>query len=170
MSLTETLKAGVKNIKQTVWPGTGDKIGIRVLSEAETQRAAFETERLFKKHGIEFSQGTADAYQAEMNTQTLALALLDDQGKPLFKDANELRPLLTAPVKDLLIEELNAWQDSCSPSLETLTEKEYEKLFDEVKKNPSITNSFNFRTLSGLVTYLASPRPDSPPDNGSTSG
>ena len=177
MSLIEKLKAGKKNVKVISWPGTGDRIGVSILTEAETQEAVFETERLFRKHGIEYSFAVSDAYQAERNTQTLARALVDPEkrgpgGDPvrLFRNADELRALPDfAPAKGELIEEYNDWDQECNPSARDLTQEQYGKLFDEVKKNPSILSDFNSRTLRGLITFSASRPATSPPDSGSTS-
>ncbi len=178
MSLLEKLKAGTKNVKVIDWPGTEDKVGISILTEAETQEAAFDTERLFKKHGIEYSFAVSDAYQAERNTQTLVRALVDPdkrdpKGNPvrLFKNADELRP---SPgfvlAKADLIDEFNAWDEECNPSAKTLTEKEYQELFEEVKKNPSILSDLSLRTLRGLIIYSANRPATSPTDSGSSSG
>jgi hypothetical protein len=169
MSLIEKLKAGKKNVKPVLWPGTDETVRLAVLTEAEIQQALFETEKKFKAAGIEFSVATADAYQSEQNTQTLALALLDERGGRLFKTADELRPLLQPSVKDVLIEEFNAWQQECSPSLTRLGDEEFDKLFEDIKKNPSTSNGLSLRTLRELIIYLASRPATSPQASGSTS-
>ncbi len=169
MSLLEKLKAGKKNVKPVPWPGTDETVGLAVLTEAEIQQALFETEKKFKAAGIEFSVATADAYQSEQNTQLLALALLYEQGGRLFKNADELRPLLQPSVKDVLIDEFNAWQQECSPALARMSDAEFDKVFEEVKKNPSTLNSLSLRTLRELITYLATRPVISPKANGSTS-
>lgn len=158
MSLIDKLKAGVKNIKATVWPGTDYKIGIRILTEAEVQAAHFAVEQLFKKQGIDFTAATVDAYQSEQNTQVLARAIVDpDTRSPLFKNADELREQIAHPeIKAALTTEYNDWQAECSPALSEMTEERYAELFEDVKKNgPSTLSGSNLRTLKGLITYLA---------------
>jgi hypothetical protein len=171
MSLIDKLKAGKNNIKQTVWPGTTEPVGIVVLTDAESQEAQFATELLFKQRGLDFNVATADTYQAEQNTQVLARAIFDlETKKPLFKNADELRGLITHPdVKAALITEYLDWQRDCSPAMETMTEEQYDALFAEVKKNPSILTSSNSRTLRGLIIYLAERQQKLAKASGSTS-
>lgn len=171
MSLLNKLKAGKKNVNIIPWPGMdGEKVGIAVLTEDEIQQAVFAAEKHFKDAGLEFSAATVDAYQSEQNTQLLVLALVDPVKKtPIFKSASELRPLLIPGVKDVLVDEVNAWQQECSPRLDGLTEEKYGELFEEVKKNPSILNDSDSRTLRGLITYLASRQSKLPKASGSTS-
>lgn len=169
MSLLEKLKAGKNNVKVITWPGTDEKVGLIVLTEAEKQRAAFETEKKFKSSGVEYNYGTAETYQSEQNTQMLVLSLVDpDKRTPLFKSADDLRPLLVTGVKSILIEQVNDWQQECSPSIEEMTEQKYQELFETVKKNPSILNGTNLNTLRQLITFLASQPASSPMDSGST--
>jgi hypothetical protein len=157
MSLIEKLKAGKNNIKATAWPGTDERIGIVILTEAEIQAAHFETELLFKQRGIEFTAATVDTYQSEQNTQALARAIVDvTTKKPIFKNADELRGLLNHPdIKAALTSEYNEWQADCSPAIETMSEEKYDALFADVKKNPSILSDLNSKTLKGLIIYLA---------------
>ena len=177
MNLIEKLKAGTRNVKLTTWPGTENRIGIRVLTEAEVQAAHFDTELLFKQRGIEFTAATVDAYQSEQNTQVLSRAIVDPElkdkaGDPakIFKNADELRGLLSHPdVKAVLTREYNDWQTECSPDLETMTEERYEELFAEVKKNPSILSSSSSATLRGLIIYLAARQAKLRKVSGSTS-
>lgn len=175
MSLLEKLKAGKKNVKLVDFPGTDEKIAITVLTEAEIQAAAMETERLFKKAGLDLSAGTADAYQAEQNTQLLFRALVepepgaDGTRRPRFSTADELRSLVTRLAKDALTDEYNAWEQECGPDPMTLGEQELDALFEAVKKNPLHGSALSISTLRRLVIYLASRPSTSPEASGSTS-
>ena len=171
MGLIEKLKAGTYNVKIISWPGTKEKIGIAILTEAEVQAAQFDTEALFKARDIAFSASTLEAYQSELNTQVLSRALVDPQTKkPLFKTAEELRGLIAHPdVKANLTQEYTDWQTECSPSPIELPDDKYADLYAEVKKNPSITSALNSITLRGLITYSANLPASCPPDSGSIS-
>jgi hypothetical protein len=170
-SLLEKLKAGKRNTRIITWPGRTEKIMFQILTEQEVEEAQFEVERRFKSEGIEFSASTVDAYQAAQNTAFLARAIVDTEtGKRMFKSTDELAQLPGfAAVKSIFIEEFNALDKECNPSLKTITEGEYQKLFTEVKKTPSTLNFLNSTTLIGLVGYLASQPVTSPTDRGSTS-
>lgn len=177
MSLLEKLKAGKKNVKVIDFPGMepAETIGISVLTEAETQAAAMETERLFKKAGLDFTAGISDAYQAEQNTQLLFHALVepalsgDGSHRPYFKTVDEFRSLITRTIKDALTDEYNAWEQECGPNPLTLSDQELEAVFEDVKKNPQHGSGLSISTLRKLVTYLASRPAASPEASGSTS-
>jgi len=167
MSLIEKLKAGKKNVKVIRWPGTDDEIGITILAEAETQEALFAAERLFKEAGIEVTATTINAYNSEVNTQTLFRALVDSSRKKpdgtherYFKGIDEFRSLLHREAKEILIEEYNAFEDECNPSPAKLSDEELEKILEDVKKNSHPGTNLSFGTLRQLVAYLAS-RPSS---------
>lgn len=171
MSLIEKLKAGKRNTRTITWPGRTEKIMFQILTEQEVEEAQFEVERRFKSQGIEFSASTVDAYQAAQNTAFLARAIVDPEtSKRMFKSTDELAQLPGfAAAKQIFIEEFNALDKECNPSLKTISEEEYEKLFTEVKKTPSTLNSLNSTMLIGLLGYLASRPAISPADSGSTS-
>lgn len=162
-SLIEKLKAGKRNVKRTTFPGAGETVGITVLSEAELQEAAFDTERRFKAAGIEVTAMTAGAYQAEFNTQLIARFMVDPEKKrpdgtcePLFKGADELRQLLTSgAVKDTLVDEYNAWEAECNPLGADPSEAELEQALADLKKNPDGWSSLSTGMQRRLGPYLA---------------
>lgn len=177
MGLLEKLKAGKKNIKIIKFPGTDEDIGITVLTEAETQDAVFAAERFFKESGIEVSATTIGAYQSELNTQILLRCLVDPSKKKkdgtyegFFKDTKEFKSLLAKEAKDILVEEYNGFESECSPSPLKMTDDEFDRLFDELKKSPqTVGSSLSLKTLKGLIIYLAVRPATSPKDSGSTS-
>lgn len=177
MSLIEKLKAGKRNIRQIPWPGTDTNIGLTVLTESELQEAVFETERLFKKSGIEVSATTLGAYEKELSTQTLFRAIVDpDQPRPdgtwarLFTSIVDLKALFTAPaIKDNLIAEYNALEEECNPSPSVLSETELMTLFETVKKSPDSGTSLSSSSQRQLIAFMASRLSNSPKDSGSTS-
>lgn len=164
MGLIEKLKAGKNNVRIIKFPGTDEDIGITVLTEAETQDAVFAAERVFKDAGIEVSATTIGAYQSELNTQILFRCLANPEKKKpdgtrerFFKDLREFKSLLAREVKDSLIEEYNSFESECSPSPLKMTEDEFDRLFDELKKSPqTVGKGLNLKTAKGLIIYLAS--------------
>jgi hypothetical protein len=169
-ALIDALKAGKANVREVIFPGTSEKIGITVLTEAEIQDATFATERHFKTSGIEISATTIGTYERELNTQILCRALVDPASRSAaFRDVKELRGLLDPSAKDMLIEEYNSMADECSPSPLTLTDAQFEEIFREIKKNGTTGRDLSLRTLKGLITYLAKLPSISPKDSGSGS-
>ncbi|KAF0145119.1 MAG: Uncharacterized protein FD156_1230 [Nitrospirae bacterium] len=170
MSLLEKLKAGKKNKNTIKFPGTDQDIIISVLSEADIQAAHFESERLFKKNGIEVSMSTVDAYEAEKTTQILFRACSDTDGKPLSKTVDEFRSQILKAEKDILVDEYNSLEQECSPNPEKISTEDMEKIIDEVKKRPEMIGSVsNIVIARKLIVSLASRLQNSQQGSGSTS-
>jgi hypothetical protein len=172
MSLIEKLKAGTRNIKTLKFPGAEDDIVLKVLSNADIQEAVFAAERRFKDEEIIVSDSTRDAYGDERTTQILFRALRDprDIKKPLFSSADELRKLLTKEEKEALACEYDAFQQECAPQLDKMTDKEFDELWEALKKNPETVSSFlSSGVQKRLLLYLAARQSTLPTDSGSTS-
>ena len=171
MSLLEKLKAGKNNVRNVRFPGSDGEVAIQILSSQEVQDSIFAAETLFKKAGVEVSASTLDAYEDERTTQILWRALRDpDQPKePFAATVGELRKDLTQAEKSILAELYNGFERECSPDFVTMTDGEFEELFEVVKKNPDpLTSDLNTGTLRGLLRYLASRPSKSPTASGST--
>lgn len=173
----DTLKAGKHAVKVIDWPGTNKKIGITVLTDQEFSDAHFAVEQVFKKNGVEFSAATVDLYTSEQNTQILARALVHPEnrhknGDPVrfFSSADELRELLAhQDVKAELNQEYKQWQNDCSPMLSEMTEEEFDRLFNDTKKNSAVLSDLSTNNLKGLIIYLADRQQKLPGASGSTS-
>ncbi len=70
------LRSRVRAIEPVVLPGTDLALGLVVLTQAEHQQAVFATDRWFKRSDLEPRPLTVDAWNCEMATQVLALALV----------------------------------------------------------------------------------------------
>jgi hypothetical protein len=172
MSRFEKLKLGTRNIKNIKYPGSAEDVTLKILSNADIQDAIFATERFFKATDMTVSSTTLDAYEDERTTQILFRALRDpdDPKKPFAPSADELRKQMSKDEKTLLSGEYTAFEQECSPSLEKMTEEEFDALWEEVKKKPQIQlNSLNLGTQIRLLRYLASRPSTSPTHSGSTS-
>ncbi len=162
--LIEKLKAGKRYIRKMKFPGTDIEIGIQALNEDNLQQALFDTERHFKSAGIEVSTTTIGAYEKELITQTLLLALVDPS-KPqqngtypqLFTSADNLRStFVSQAVKDELVEAYNDLQNEVNPKLSAMSDAEIVALWDTVKKNPDSLTSLSSDTLRQLLRFTAS--------------
>jgi hypothetical protein len=68
------------------------------------------------------------------------------------------------------VEEYNGFEEECNPSLPKMSKADFERLFEEVKKNAVIVgNSLSLPTLKGLISFLVSQELSLPKDSGSTS-
>lgn len=172
MSLIEKLKAGARNTKVIKFPGTEEKIILKVLSNFEVQEAVFASERRFKTEDILVTKTCLDAYEDERTTQLLFRALRDpsDGKKSFASTADELRKLLTKEEKDVLVAEYEAFEKECAPQLADMTDKEFDELWEALKKNPkTVSNFLSSGVQKRLLLYLASRPATLPTDSGSTS-
>lgn len=171
MSLLEKLKAGKRNIKIVKFPRTDQNVAIQVLSNQEIQDSIFAAENIFKVKEQTVSSSTFDAYEDERTTQILFRALRDpeDAKIPFAATVDELRKNLDVE-KDSLIADYNALKQECSPQLDSMTDDDFEKLWEDIKKNPEIQLSFlNSGLQRRLLQYLASRPATSQKASGSTS-
>jgi len=155
MSFFEKLKRGCKNYRKIKYPGTEQEIVIIVLSNAEFQDAIIEAENYFKGKNITPSKEMLDD---EIATQILARALRDSNNiqKYLVKNSDELRMHITRAEKNSLVEEYNALELECSPNLNTITDEEFSKIWEDIKKNPeTLLSDLSLNTLRRLLLYLA---------------
>ena len=174
--LIEKLKAGQRNVRIVTFPGTDEMVGIRVLSEGDIQEAAFWTERRFKENKIEYSAATVGVYLAENNTQVLFRALVNPARKEadgshalMFASDDELRWHLTPDAKAILVDEYNAHQEECSPSVAALSQEELDALVEGVKKNRTIGTDLSSNALRQLISFMAGQLATLPKASGSTS-
>lgn len=168
----EKLKAGTRNTKTIKFPGTDNEVVLRVLSNAERQDAVFAAEEHFKSRKIEIAATCLDAYEDERTTQLLFRALRDcDNSENTFaSSADSLRENLTREEKEFLTSEYTTFEQECSPAIEKMSDEDFEKLWEELKKNPEPVLSFlNSGTLRRLIIFLASRQQNSQTASCSTS-
>lgn len=169
--LLEQLKQGVKNTRTINYPGTNQKITVRVLTDAEEQQAELAAERFFIDAKIPVAMHNIDDYQLEKTTRKLFAALSSPDGSPLCRTIDDFKRLITRPERDILVGEYNDLMDECSPSAAEMADDEFFALVDDVKKKPLMTigSVSNLQTLRRLCMYLATQPQTSPEGSGSTS-
>ncbi len=154
-SLLEKLKAGARNLRVIDFPGSDRKVGLRVLTNAESQAAFFAAAEHFEKRGVEIGADTIEAFEDEHTVQQLALALRDpdDPDTAFAKNADQLRALITRDEKSALVDEYTAFEQEVSPRAENLSEQELDELLDRLKKKPETLSILNTFTLRRLLAY-----------------
>ena len=159
MSRLEKIKAGQRHVRTIRFPGTDQDAGLRVLTNAERQQALFATEDHFRKHGIEFSAATVEAFEDENTTQMLALALRDpvQTDRTFAAGADELRGLLTRDEKNELVAAYEEFEQEVSPSASDLTGEELDELLEALKKNAGDWERFKWRNAQAACCYFGRP-------------
>lgn len=166
----ERIKLGTANTKLINWPGTNEKVAMKILSEQDRMEIDFSVDRLYKSEKVEVNLITTSHYEPEKFVQILfrCLRCPDDLDRPLANSITDFRRALTREDTKVLISEYVAFEQECSPSPENLSPEDFDKLLLEVKKNPDTTigNITNLTTAKKLLLTLAVQPPNLPPDNG----
>jgi hypothetical protein len=169
--LLSRLKLGSDNIKLVDFPNINNqKIALRILSQKEIQEASFATERHFKSEKIELNMVTASDYDTEKSVQMLFRALRDPEKlqESISATITEFRSLLTRQEISALADEYLAFESECSPSLDTLSGDEFDKLVSDLKKKPeqTIGNITSLQMLRRLLLTMVKQPVKSLTDNG----
>ncbi len=156
--LLERLKAG----RAAIHPVTINqvKLGLRLLTEQDYFEAGLAADAAMKAKGIGLDIGTAELFEAEKSAQLACRFLVDPtSGQTVVSDSEELRSALTRGENEALINAYLEYEKEHSPSGRTLSDEEFNALFEEVKKNPGTArlNDSSSATLKRLITSLANP-------------
>jgi len=167
--LLEKLKAGASTNTIINWPGTEEKIGMRVLTEDDYLRSAIATDYIFKDtrigmmevDGIGVKTTTSDTeFETEKSTQLLYRTCFNlKTEKPITKTIDEFRKLLKPGVFDKLDIEMDNFQEENSPNPAEMEQGEFDKLMIDIKKKPEETllSVSSISTLKRLIMYLVKP-------------
>jgi len=162
--LLNKLKAGGAAIRRVTLPrkeGDGPELGLRVLTEADYLAAGLAGIDTLRAAGHEDANlANSELFEGSKVTELLARALVDPaDGKPLAKNAAELRGVLTRADKVFLIDQYLDHEREFSPSEANMDGEAFAELLAEVKKNPAtprLSDSSSV-TLKRLVRSLAEP-------------
>ena len=159
--LLSIFKAGQDNVKIIKWPGTQHDVAIRVLTQRDLQEAAFSTERMFKAEKIEVGILTAEEYEVEKSLQILFRCLRDPKSleDPVAPSIAEFRKALTREERRLLTDEYLAFESECSPAIDGLSKEDFDRLLQDLKKNPAaiLSTITSIGMLKKLLLFMASP-------------
>ena len=169
-NMLSRIKEGTKNHVDVEFPGSGEMIRINVLTSQDILDASMEADRVFRAAAIEVSMQNIRAYESEKEIQYLYRSCRDMDGQPLAPSVSDFRKLLTANDKEWLTEQYNALDTELNPSLNNMTDAEFDALVESVKKNPmeALSNVSSIYTLKKLALFLASAPQSSQTDSGRT--
>ncbi|MCL2689069.1 MAG: hypothetical protein FWE57_04380 [Chitinispirillia bacterium] len=155
--LLEEIKAGTRNFIEAVFPKTETKIRIRLLNAQDINDASMAADKVFTAVDVEVSMQNIKVYEAEKVTQQLYRACSDLEGNSLASDISAFRENLTIADKDWLMEQYEELDEKCNPTIDRMSESDFDTLVAAVKKNPNINLSdLSIPTLRRLVISLAS--------------
>jgi hypothetical protein len=160
MDLLSKLKAGTSHTKEIVWPGTEEKVLIRLSSDNDHMQSVLATDQVFSDSKINIEN--LDAYNSERETQLLFRVILDPETKKqLFKNITAFRDTITLDIKDTLATELDAFETECNPEIDYISEEDFDKLVTSVKKNVpnTVGNISSIGIAKKLITYLVNQLP-----------
>ena len=169
-SLIEKIKAGADHVGTIQWPGTDEPVGLRLLTEFDYSEAGIAADRHFKD--IAIGAQNVNNYNAEIETQWLFRAVVNpDTKERLFNNIVQFKKMLTPEIKDILAEKLSEMQEKYNPNPDNMTEDEFDKFLDNVKKNPreTVGNIQSISLARRVIISLASPPTNSQTDSSSTS-
>lgn len=135
--LLEKLFQGEKNKKQTTWPGTDNEIYIRVATEKDLSDVITECDATYKERAGMWAYNAA-YYDAEKANRILhKVVTFDPDGKDRIGTYDQFITKLTPEIRDVLEDLQTSFQDECSPDPDAMSEEDFEKLIEEVKKKPN---------------------------------
>ena len=152
-NLLMKLKAGSKVYKDIQWPGTDDAtIRMRILNDGDYLAATLASDKIMGS----VTMANASRYNAELETQLLYRSITDPESGKSLGVITDFRLLISPEIKADLIDELDALHVENSPNPEVLSDEEFDKLFESVKKKPEevVSSVSNINTLRKLVKYL----------------
>jgi hypothetical protein len=168
----ERLLQGKQSHVDIGWPGKPDvRVRVCVLNSAEEQMASAGAYKRFEEIGMPINPLTVEEYNSEEVTQRLALALRDPStGELAFDDASRLRDISTVGERLFLHAEYQALAADAMPDIDKLTEEEFARIDEAVKKKDVM--SLNGFGRNALVIYLLTMagQPSSSPTASSTPG
>lgn len=155
--LLERLKAGRAATGSVAVNGV--TFGLKLLTEQDYFDAGMAVDAVMRIKEIPLELGTAELFEAEKAAQLICRFLVDPAtSTPVCADANEARSAFTRGENAVVVNEYLEFEKAHSPSGRTLTDAEFNALYEEVKKNPSTPrlNDSSSATLKRLITSLAS--------------
>lgn len=157
--LLQRIKLGTRATKLVTWPGSPEKVLMRILSQQQRQEATFATEALFRGAKVDINMVTANEYESEQATQMLFKSIRDPAApdEAICASVTDFRKALSADEKRILLDEYVAFEKEISPSPDNMSDDEFDALLSELKKTPdkTIGSISSISTLKRLLLSLA---------------
>lgn len=157
MSLYENIKA-LQPYARLKWPGTDHYFRLYIANQEVIKAAALETERIFKDVAI--GVHNMEMYRQEKQLQIFYRIFRTDDNKTVCS-MSEFRKLITPDLFEWLDDEHEVLQDKHAPVVEEMSQKDFDKLIEDLKKKPEETllDNYSIHTLRRVCLHLVSPAP-----------
>lgn len=155
--LLQKIKAGSQATKDIPWPGQEDNIiRMRILNDQDYLMATLAADKIITNVTV----ANVSKYNGEVETQLLYRSVINPETGKNLGAITDFRLILTPEIKVVLVDELGALHDEHSPDPSNMSEEEFDKLFETVKKNAveTVSGVSNIFTLRKLVVSLATSR------------
>jgi len=166
----EALRAGISFKKLIKWPiqESSAFVNMRVPNDQDRMQARFEAKKLFDVAKIPIDIGTGEEFETEVQRQMLYRILsCQDEDKPIAPTITAFREIITTEIFNFLDGELSKLQEKLSPVEDELTDEEFDRIYEMVKKNKaSISSITNTRILQRLLTFTVGQESNSQLDSG----
>lgn len=146
MSLVDRVYAGKRNYRLIKWPGSPERMKMRILGRGEileAQKAAHEHFKLLEMSPDELHN--VEPFEDEKTVQVLYRCLSsaegEDEGKPVADGIDAFRMSLNRLDQNALVHEYELLEDECAPNVDRMSEKQLESFIDTLKKKPEETLS-----------------------------
>lgn len=148
MSALDKIRAGIRNQTEIFWPGTQEKVRLRVLSKEEILLAIAAAQSRFDFLKIPIAFHTVEAFEDEKTIQMLYRALSDaENGKPLSPSVDVFRATVTKDEASELVQAYEAWEAEVSPNSERMDDAQFASFYEALKKKPE--------EIAGCVSSIA---------------
>lgn len=160
VSLIERLRKGTAHSKEINWPGSNERLIMRVLSCDGVQEAQSAAVKRWGDLGLELNLYTSDDYYSEQMIQLLARSMnrVDAPNTRLFPDAGDLRSLISPDERSLLASEYIEIQEHANPDVANINPQTIELLRQAVKKKDAVAlSAFGSSMLAIYIIGMESP-------------
>lgn len=134
----QMIKASHDVTRVIAWPGHPEaKVKMRLLTLSESRLAKVENQQEFNRDGITVAVHNLADYREQEAVHGMWRVFSDaDTGEPIFTSAEHMRSFCTNDELSALCEAYNAFADENDPNVDRLSDEDYEKLLDMLKKTP----------------------------------
>jgi len=165
LSKLAAMRAGKRHLKPGALPVDGTPFLWRVLTRGEKQECEAAAVARFAEMGIPVELRGHQAFEDELTTQVLWLAMrdADKPERPFATDAKEVRDLLTADELDVLWTKYADFEEEVNPD-ELTIDPELSAEIDRAlkKKDARVLISFGSRSLANYLLATDNPLSSSP--------
>ncbi len=154
----------IKPYTRIKWPGTDDVyVRLYIANHEIIKTASIAAEDTFKN--ITIAVHNVEAYRFEKMMQIFYRIIKTDDGKDLCT-MSEFRKIVTPDIFEWLDDEHEVLQEKHAPSIDEMSQKDFDKLIQDLKKKPEATllGNCSIYTLRRACLFLASPPPELTPE------